>query len=979
MVQPVAFSRNEIINAGVRNGLNYDQIGNALQGMGYAKDFNPLTVGENWRRLPGNIARNASDFARDLRTFGGILVEPFVQADKEAYKAPKGKKLQAAINSFRRSVTSDPYRKIYSQGAVGALAGTLLKRIGPVGGAALGVANAITGGPKGVINAFLSPYNTSVDQITSGNFNLGRTMQGVMDNPLYALLDTAPLTMKAGSKIVNNIPDNAPKFIRQIFPPESQRKFNRAITQSMLNSRADLNDLYKGQLMLETMPLAKRNEILRNVITNTGNLNDGEKLLANTIKSNLIEAKNKAIEKGHLDPEIDKINTTAEYIMYMLPKHNLLHDDIVNILTGGELRDVAKNELSLKPHLLKEINKLAKDGYKLTDEGKITMVSQAMSPALDPMGNVRARDVAKTGHGYFGTNRVIGKQDIDTWASRFDDNINWQLNNVLKGVEFENTIDDLINKYNMNPMTKKEATEFASSVDNKDKIAFSHKAFKDFIKSRNLEGREYDIGEALRASAVPEEGAVAFNKLYIDMLENAFKKAPNTANRRMLNSFKKVVLANPHWIALNRIGNITNHLMNGGTLKDYFDIRSVKNIIPKQLQHQTSFGAYLRETENGLTSSTGFLGTSKKGINKFLRAFDRFKTSEKSLKDLSGLASDTLTGLFTDVTANPFYKAEATLEYMDRAANFIRQCKRYAEKNKLNWKDVLKKSETDKKLFATLNEEVNKALGDYVGRNYAMPYEWYDQISEWVPFYRFLTQTGRTTANQLIKHPLAFNTTVTLPSRIGNPISEAVLNMFNLDPESYSGGIPYNIEGNNEIRMVGIEPVPVGTIAENASDVIKGRGYTSILSPFLTTIPQMLMYMKNGRIPSSPGLREWEAQGMNKKDYRQGLPEVVSFGANQMLDLTNHLYRSMHTIGPELVHGIFGGGQITPYDTNAYNPDPKGFNRLLKTELLGKWLGAQTRSSYKNKKVTKAVKKKEIARKRYYQKNVKQKQNRSIN
>ena len=227
----------------------------------------------------------------------------------------------------------------------------------------------------------------------------------------------------------------------------------------------------------------------------------------------------------------------------------------------------------------------------------------------------------------------------------------------------------------------------------------------------------------------------------------------------------------------------------------------------------------------------------------------------KGLKEIYDTVGDITTGLLSDTTANPFFKLEATGEYLDRSANFIRQCKRYAKKNKLDWKDVLKKSNKDPKLFAELNDGVNKALGDYIGRIYALPFGMYDIISESVPFYRFLTQTARTSANQLMHYPFAFASNVTVPSRIGSPISEYILNNYNLNKDMYNGGVIYD-DDNGQYMVAGFEPLPAGTLLESGGNTLSGKDLMSILSPTLTTIPNLISYRKFNRVPSSPGLHD---------------------------------------------------------------------------------------------------------------------------
>ena len=966
MTQNISLTKNDIVNYGVKNGYSYDDIGNVLNATGYGRDYNPLVYSENWKGLPTNTIKNAKDFVRNLRTFGGAIVKPVLDAEIAYKKAKSGDKLKAVKESFRRSLNDDGYRRVYGYGAAGAALGSFIPVVGTIGGALGGMALGMARNPKELANAVLSPYDTRVEDFNPNKWNVnpGRIIQGAMRHPVDTLLDTSFLTLRGGSKLINNIPDNAPKIIKQLFPSKEQREFNRSITQVLSNNRTKLNDLYRGSLMLETMPLASRKKILQYIITNKGELNKGELALANEIRNNLNKATKGAIERGLLDNDLARTNTIAQKVMYELPESGLFHHDIASIIKGDELRDIAKNELLAKPGLAKRIEELIKEGSEQYDKGDLAFISQKLSHASDPTGNLIAKNLVKDTSDYFKIDRIIGKQALDKWANRFDDTIKFQLDQLNRGVEAEDTISDLIHMYNMNPLTRE---QIASASVPEGHVLFSKKAFRKYVKDKLDRGEDFDVGDAIKSANSLEDDSMLMKKTYMDMLNNAFKRSPNTSTRRMLNSFKKVVLAQPHWWALNRIGNITNHFMSGGKISDYaqaiFD-KNAKSMIPDQLKHQTSFGSYVRDMEGGV-ESIGFLGASKKGINKALRAIDRFKDSDKGLKELYDLASDVGTGIFTDITANPIFKFEAGCEYIDRSANFIRQCKKYAKKNKLDWRDVLKKTNDDPVLFSKINNEVNKSLGDYIGRNYAMPFGIYDKLSETIPFYRFLTQTGRTSINQMMHYPLAFATNVTIPSRVGDPISEYILKNYHLNKDMYKGGVIYD-DDKEQKMVVGFEPLPAGTLLESIANTASGEDIMSILSPTWTTIPNIVAYRKFNRVPTSPGLHDDMHNPRkilrNKQERTPLTSERYAYALNELLNITNHAYRAGNTFIPELIYSagntfmpeitqrILGDGYQSGYDTNSYHTNPESFKRILPSELTGKWFGIQTRSVGVDKK-----------------------------
>ena len=865
------FTKQDIIKAGIEEGASYKKIGDVLQTQGYSRDYNPLTTAANYQQLGKNLVQNATDMARDLRTYGGMMVSPLVDISRAAYEAPKGKKLNAVGKAFIKAVNDDTNRKLYGGTAVGAIAGSFIPKVGPVGGAMLGSGLA-TAGPKGLANAILSSYDTSLEDITeaikgrkSKKEVLADIAQGAFRNPLYATLDTAPVTGRVVSKVANNIPEVMPSAIRQLVPNKQSREFNRALTQSLVGTKSRAADVYQGYLKLDNMPLADRVEMYKYITTNKGNLNKNDKALASLIRDNLRAAEKEFIDRGLLDKDISKSNTIAQYVMQFIDDDRILHSHIEDYVRNqnhkvdrGQFMRIAGDESALRTEMLlkqdnalrEKINKLAREGEELYDNNKISFFTQALSPVRDPLGNVIASDIAKNGEGYFGTRRIIGKQNPEEMGKVFDASIKHQLDQIQNVIEVEDVVSDIIKKYNLTDASNltKDAIDTAKV---QGKALLSKSAFKDYVKDRFMAGKDIDISDAIKHSQTSTEGSVLIDKMYLNAINNAFKKAPSTGGRRLLNSFKKAVLANPHWVILNRIGNMTNNFMEGVTLADYRDAKNYSKLIPNQLKQQTSFNSYINAGVEG--APTSVLNSFKQPINRLLRAGEKFQTGEKKVEDIGKLIAESVASS-SDVTANPWFKLESGLELNDRSANIVRQAKRLAEKTKgKDWKKILRDANKDNELFTKLNNEVNKSLGDYVGRNYMLPTGYYSFLSETVPFYRFLTQTLRTTGNQLMNNPLGFASNVTIPSRLGNKLSEEIINRYNLDRSMYKGGIPYSKEATGDIRTIGFEPLPIGAVSEDIGEMLKGEDLTSMLSPYLTTLPDVLRFRNRfGRMATTP-------------------------------------------------------------------------------------------------------------------------------
>lgn len=951
------YSREFIINNGIQHGAKASDINYTLKKYGYKPDYNPILEKENWKNIGSNLLSNARSLARDARTFGGYVLSPLSDTEQAFHNAPKGKKLEAAKKAFIESVNDNDYRKTITGALAGGAIGTFVPKVGPIAGALTGAGIGMAGSPKEFANAVLSPYNTSVEDIQKGKVDWKDIAQGVFNNPLYAALDAAPIYGPKVTKGISRSLENAPTAVKQIFPDEQMRAFNRQITNSISSAKAKRQGNYLGYLNLETMPHVNRERLVKNMITNDiTDMTSEEKLLANKIKDNLRNIETEFISRGYADPTEFRDNTRTQYVMYKLgDKNNLLHDDVYRIIRGEELR--TGNTLPSETEL-KRIQKLADEGGKLYDEGKISWLSQKLVPYNDSNLTGLATELNKGANSYFNTQRILGKQSTAKLANVFDRTIKEQIDQFANFIDVEDTISNLVKNYEMQPIGKiKNGYELP-----KGKSAFSVKAFKDYIKKH---GTDSDIGEALRRSRVLEEGAYILDDMYLDMINNAFKKTPTTGNRRVLNAFKKAVLANPHWVMLNRIGNWSNNFMDGVTLGDYHDakIASRAGLIPEEMKLQTSFGSYvgsLEGTENiqGIDNTTRGLGKSMmQPVSRIKQAYGRFKDSKKRFEDIGELTKQILANT-SDVSANPWYKLEASLEYSDRSANLVRQAKRYGDKVGKDWKDVLKEAKSNSKLYSELNTGVNKALGDYVGKNYALPQGIYNSLSELVPFYRFLTQTGRTTAHQLANNPLGFAMNVTIPSRVGFDLSDYYASKYNLDPDEYAGGMPY-LQENNNIRTIGFEPLPAANVLESFGNIGRGKDLTSLLGPYLSTIPDVLAFRRFGKTASTPRRTEMMLNGdytAANKNFQPTLGETTAYGLNTLLNTLYHPYRvTTQQVLPVLTM-LQGKGRQSGYDTNSLIENPLTYKKTLPSELIGSWFGIQSRSNYQNKGKSKFTK-----------------------
>lgn len=920
-------SRDDIIQRGIETNAPTKNINNALQAYGYEPDYSPISY------IGGNILRNASDMARDFRTFTGSIAKPVGElADVTARGVVSGD-LDSVKKAFRNTL-NNKYLKDISRGAViGAGAGSFVPALGTLGGAVLGGTIGALG-PEGTANAMLSTYNTTVDDIRSGNVDINKVKAGVMRNPLYAGLDFLSLGgAKAIGKGIGGVSKDAPLAIQAIVPSKELRQFNRDVTDIIGSSTAKRADLYKSYNTLEAMPLANRTEIVKNITTNKGRLNKNERVLANAIKQDLRTNEAEAITKGFIPKELSKQNTISQYIMMELGEAypELNHMSVMDYLANGKNSTAITNT-----KLLDDIDRLAKEGSKLYDDGKITFLTQAISRSRDPLGNIVARELTGgEGAGYFGTERIIGRSTPYDLGRVLDESIYHQLNQVSDASRAKDIVDNIFS--NVGEVVTKKLDKLPNG-----KVAFNPNIFNEQVAKDLTAGKSPDFKLAISKANVADEGSLLVDKIYMEGLKNVFKPSKLAPIRKLTSSFKKAVLANPHWVMLNRIGNTINNAIGGVGLDDYVDAMNNKNLLPDRLRQQTSFNSYINSGVEGLAQQPT-LSLFKQPINRIARGIDKFKDSDKSLGDL-GRVLATIFASSSDLTANPLFRLESALERGDRFANFVKQAKDIGGDN---WKKVLKEANTNDGLYNKINTRVNKDLGDYLGRNYAIPSEVYEVLGETVPFYRFLTQTGRTSLHQLSNHPLAFNSLVQLPARAGEDMSKKIVELLNLDEDKYEGGYPYKITPWGDIRTIGIEPLPFQAVASDIANILSGKDTTSIASPYLTLASDILNYKKGEYTPTSPRLTELKiTRPSEAEDYKPTGRERVEYGLNKLLSTTYNPYRWLTMYGPEIQALIHDRALQSRYDTDPTLENPLSYPRKGLIELIGKWGGVQTRSNY---------------------------------
>lgn len=975
-------TRDRIIQGGISKGYRVEDINKQLS-KANLPEYNPLTYLPNYMNLPREAVTDLSDLGKGLTTAGAEFIKGIYDLTTPIYKAKQGEKMEAVKQAFKKAVVDNERTKRLLAGtAIGAGAGSVIPGVGTLGGALTGGMVGLLG-PKDFANAALSTYNTRVEDLPfyfeKGNLLQPRKKasavdykdiaQGIFQNPLFATMDIAGVG-GAGKKIgqASKAVTSKAGNVQQLLPGSNLAEFNREITNAKQWSRTKNADIYQGYNALARSPLAKRQEIVKNIVSNTGELNEIDKKIAELLKADLKRAEQTKIGLGILEPEYSKQNTIAQYVMdNVRDESNLLHKDIMDIIQGKPLRESALKMFNDSP-LGDRVLNLIQKGEDLYKNNNIAFLTQKLAGSTDPLGEVIARHVNLENPLSSDYARVIGRANPESLANVLDDSIKMQLDRSAHLREGLDVFKDILDSKNIPiDLSKSQKSKYM-------------KAFRDSLKQDEKLGLQPDLAKALDNSAIDTLLPGGKQNIFYKAMKGGLEyEGTGSFLDRISGDWKKNVLGNPSWIAGNRLGNWSLNAIEGVNLKDYADAAKYKNLIPQTLKQQTSFNSYINKGSEVLsrTKDKSFRTVAGESINDIKRTIGRYKNSERTLSDKAKLSTELYNNL-SNLTANQFFAVESLMEYTDRAANFVRQAKREAKVTGKSLEDILKQAQTDKELFFKLNNEVNKSLGDYIGRNYAAPKAVRDTLRLGVPFGKFFTQTFRTTLHDIANHPLAFATNVTLPARAGLELSDVYERKNRLNPDWYKGGVPYEPKRGNT-RVMGIAPTPIGIIG---SRFRSPEDLFSMASPLLTLPTDIATYQKFGKQATSPRRTLVESNprlarelGM-KSGYQPSTGERVAYGANQFLTNTFNPYMLATRYAPGTYGMVTGEGMHTLYDTmqpikykldkrgrRVYEIEGRKYDRLKSKvqyttenpttykkdspiELLGNLFGISTQSNY---------------------------------
>lgn len=773
-------------------------------------------------------------------------------------------------------------------------------------------------------------------------------LQAIKEHPFDVGLDVlsfggAGLAKKAGSSIANSAKlskalEGKPllqSIKRVVAPTDLERNLSKAITETKVTSRVGQSGIQKKLNEFEKLSLNKnfdRVQVANNVVFGT---REGSKatIKASNIYKDVIDSMTKEAEDlGLLKKGVTEQNTIAQYLTQTFPELN--HADsmkVVEKITSGS-KDV--------PFQYLDAYNTAKQRY---DKGLMGYISQALHSTKG-----HGHDPNKAGS-YFEQVRVSGKTPPKELAPYLEDTANFILEQIRKnklgeaGSKF--VFDNLSDK-----LTKENILAYKEGKLSKDFVAVNKKDLLDSVK-KSFAGTdnkrlERTISEADDWSKIIKEfdksGKIPDNVYLVD--KNHLKMVGNSVEimkRNRLNSMmKKALLSLPKWFVENRFSNWLNNIITGVKVVDYKDAILFYDKAPLYLDELTSY--------SGFTGETVARSAIKEAMTK---ALAKSKKAAKT-NDWVGFV-DSVNELF----AAPVTRSEAVMEKLDRFANYIHHLKKEAKAKGVDWRDLLEKSKADETLFWQVYRNVDRTLGDYLGRNLALPNKFYEKMGWIYPFWKFPTQTARVITNQLIDHPLKTQLLVHQPGRVGYSEWEQIRDELDLPEDDLTGGVPYLIGSRakglpHKLMSLG------GNQYEALYDILNmsfGRdggtpmsGFSPIFS--LARIPEIKDAFGNlapvkGTV--SKGGRRIDVA--TEKEYVPSLGDKTKYALKEVANTFLTPYRQANYFWRPFAYTVTGRDMYTPY-ANVLNPfqegNVQGVPRVIGTDKLGSQWGVKTDTVY---------------------------------
>ena len=811
--------REEIIEYGYLNGKKIRDINNALSkaNMGPMGPRETALIETNtWGTTPiERVARDAKEFTQGLNTL--------ISAGKD-YAGKLVTNPQKTITDTQTAVNNYLSQK--------------------------GVGGAVTD----LYNMMVEPYGLDTNSIQRKG--LGRALYEAPGNmwahPGYTAVDFASLGRgRVPTKALGNILEakNAPKIIRDFIPSEKVSKVNDIINSA--NSIVGVEDRNMALAVAEATRGGKGDikQAVRNLETGTRAGDEATLKLTDKL-ADISDTYNKQLLDLGVDANKAKQITIAQYMLETLNPDrtkNIHLNDIIKWMQGiGKAPYGSGSDNVLKA--------LQKQGEELFAQGKIKPISHRATFKADPGAGNLVTD----------TDRILGHLADRRYGWATPEELAPTLFKAYEGASRE-LRDANVGRLSFDEISRSVGTKVSpqavkdgfSIADNE--VVISPQAFNDILAKDFNKGNfttvsrrvEEMMGKGLAENRWKDyaNDLYVVKKDYLNPLSNRFAYFDQGANagRKLNSTWKTAQLITPKYWLENRTGNTILNMLEGVTPQDYLDAMRISN--KNGVYYTGKYHDIRPERLKTDTSYFGVLGEEFRGAPAEASIRQATNTIKEGVKELS--PTKAIKGTY-DLFSAPVLAFESQFEALDRYANFIRQAKRLSKETGESVGSIIKRSSKDNKLYAKLMKQVNRSLGDYIGRNWAINPNLYEGLSFMFPFFKYPTQGLRTLAYQAINKPARFHSLVTAPQRIGRSMW---LDQVYQHPElaEYNGGvIDTNMpKGSKYYKLRTTDVHPLGAGAGLLSNLLNNWEDVN-LNP-ITDLGRIISFRdRYGNIASSP-------------------------------------------------------------------------------------------------------------------------------
>lgn len=937
------FDREGAIKGAIEMGATTQQINDSLTRLNQPalSRYEQTLINENryGQNFTQRLGQDLLDFGRGLGSFGGAV---------------------------QQYATNPEFRQGINQAIAGYGQNVLRNKVNPI---------------VDFANTFLEPYGTSLNQVVTNPIEATKTAAvNAATKPLNPIIDSMMfLPTGAVANTVAKLPLANSAGIRGVrtalLPTNKERAINDLINLGEVKYAKQSNTTQST-----IRDLSESKDLEQAVRNLTLGVREGAEETTEKLK-NFAKSMNDEMVKLGVDPN-DAKRVAVNQRIYELINPNREEriplqfvDDAVKNPTRQNIERLGIEPESFE-NILSEANKLYDEGliYPITQRGlnfnqedlrSMVDLGSIMSGVREEryLGNAPIADVAKNvPEGYARLyqdilNAHIAQDTVSELAEKFGRGISPdEIAKIGKGdviispTEFKQGVRTLFQASKANELGEAAKT-FTKGLSNQDIKKYSNDLY--VLDKNDLEAFKN-----------------RFAGLETDKLTGKFVQAFEP----IIGAFKSTVLSDAPYFFGNRTGNAILNAISGA---DYAGVwnqafrRQAKQYIPDYLKTSTSyFGLAPNLFDAGPAETFKYVTRNLRQAGKDFIVKDA--TPVERMNALGRILSGT-----QEYVTRPLFQAESTFELIDRYANYLNEAKKQANRMGKTTEEVLQLAKTDDNIQRQLVQNVNKNLGDYVGRNWFINPTDKRAAQMLFPFYRIANTSRDVLRNQLREHPFRMQAVTDVPMQLG-------LDLYNADTQannqpsdndmrgglttvpSYSSMYPRQVVFNNnnplltplEVAHSVLGPSREGEgFVDRIADTLAGN-----MSP-LTGLFNVLSGKDSYGNPSM-GANSYKSGGTivtldengNKIEQPDRLGAVVNYLRGNFLPVAN-LYNT--TIGPNLgaitgqgfyspvnraLFGTVGGQTKIPYLFEGRNIVAP--NTTLYPEYLLGQMGFKTREVY---------------------------------